>query len=185
MLSATTAFTDTRWSTSKSACPRNSSTPWNTWAGSPTTGMPSEVTLCTCPARSGSWIITLKSLRRSVLFGRLPGGVAADLTDRTLGALTTDKAVRVMRTSQDGKAFSHAVVRGDHVAFVRGVIAQSGQYRWSGPSLLVDRPGQYPLVATEGPYADAVTTVDKALGAKVKTRTWVMIHDPDLSLIHI
>lgn len=125
-------------------------------------------------------VIPLKSLRRSALFGRLPGGVAADLTDRTLGVLTMDKATRVVRTPQDGKAFSHAVVRGDRVAFVRGVVAPSGSYRWSGPSLLVDRPGQvHPMVATEGPYADAVAAAGRALGSGVTARAWVMVHDPE------
>lgn len=87
-------------------------------------------------------IVPAETLMGSNRFGALPGGVAADQVDLVLAELNKLSSVRVLMCQNPDSWFSHAVVCGHRVAFVRGVYGAPGFYRWSGPSLLVQMSRQ-------------------------------------------
>lgn len=122
--------------------------------------------------------VPMRTLKESNTFGTLPGGVAADLLNRDLSALYSNPALRMMRTSVEGKPFSHALVVGERVALVRAVMGGGGIYRWSGPSLLREVPGQYPQEVMRGPYGESVRSFRGLLGPKVRVETWLFLYDP-------
>ena len=98
-------------------------------------------------------IVPESTLMESNRFGSLPGGVAADQIDLVLAELHKIPAVRVLLCENPDAWFSHAVILGRRVAFVRGIIGPGGTYRWSGPTLLADVGGNLPvevLARTDG-----------------------------------
>lgn len=125
--------------------------------------------------------VAMPVLRESNVFGRLPGGVEADLLDRDLGVLVKNEALRIFRVSEEGKPFTHVLIVGAHVALVRAVIAGGGTYRWSGPSLLRDQAGFHPQEVMRGPYEQAVGTFEDKMPEKTVVRSWLFVYTPDAS----
>lgn len=85
-------------------------------------------------------IVPADTLADSNRFGGLPGGVAADQVDLALADLHKLPSVRILLCNNPDAWFSHAVVVGRRVAFVRGITGFPGVYRWSGPTLLAQDP---------------------------------------------
>lgn len=128
-------------------------------------------------------VVAAASLRKNTTFGRLPGRVSPDLLDRNIHALYVIPSVRVMRNSLDRGLFSHAIVNGTRVAFVRAVVGPRGVYRWSGPSLLCQPQGRaellYPVEVLRGPYREFMQTVRGALPKGTTVEEWVFVYTED------
>lgn len=123
--------------------------------------------------------VSMKPLRESNVFGMLPGGVSADLLNRDLSTFCDHPAMRMMRSPEESKPFSHALIVGEKVAIVRSLMASGGRYRWSGPSLLRDQAGSYPQEVMRGPYAQALRTFQSTMGERVEVRAWLFLYDPE------
>lgn len=121
-------------------------------------------------------VVPIASLKVHNMFGRLPGGVAADALDRDLAVFYDLPAMRMVRIEQPGHPFSHLLIVGARAAFVRAVRAPGGRYRWSGPSLLLEQSGTYPQEVMTGPFAQVIRDVGVRLGEGVQLRSWLVVY---------
>lgn len=123
------------------------------------------------------------ALRKNNTFGGLPGGVGPDLLNRTLSALYSVPSVRMMRNPDSNGLFSHAVLNGNKVAFVKAITGFSGLYRWSGPSLLRDRSGTLgagiPEEVLQATYREFSMKVARALPKGVEADAWLFVYTQD------
>lgn len=123
------------------------------------------------------------SLRKNNTFGGLPGGVGPDLLNRTLSALYAIPSVRIMRNSDNDGLFSHAVMNGSKVAFVKAITGYSGLYRWSGPSLLRDRSSTLgtgiPEEVLRATYREFSMKVARMLPKGVQADAWLFVYTQD------
>lgn len=124
-----------------------------------------------------------RDLRKNNLFGGLPGGVAPDLLDSTLAAFYAIPSVRIMRNPEPNGLFSHAVINGNKVAFIKAVSGYSGLYRWSGPSLLLERGSSaaptMPEEVLRGPYSAFSARIADVLPKSVETSSWLFVYTSD------
>lgn len=127
--------------------------------------------------------VTASDLRKNNLFGGLPGGVAPDLLDSTLAAFYAVPSVRIMRNPEANGLFSHAVINGNKVAFIKPITGHSGLYRWSGPSLLLERSRSaaptMPEEVLRGPYSAFSGKIANALPKNIETSSWLFVYTPD------
>lgn len=123
------------------------------------------------------------SLRKNNTFGGLPGGVGPDLLNRTLSALYVIPSVRIMRNFDNDGLFSHAVMNGSKVAFVKAITGYSGLYRWSGPSLLRDRSSTLgtgiPEEVLQATYREFSMKVERMLPKGVQADAWLFVYTQD------
>ena len=125
-------------------------------------------------------VVKMEALKKSNLFGALPGGVEAELVNRDMVPLLhASPAVRAFRTPENTAPFSHILVQGNRVALVRGLVTGSGLYFWSGPSLLREVPGYHPVEVTRVRYREGMQKMKKAVGSKVELKGWLLIFDTD------
>lgn len=123
------------------------------------------------------------ALRKNNTFGDLPGGAGPDLLNRTLSDLYAIPSVRIMRNADENGLFSHAVMNGSKVAFIKAIIGFSGLYRWSGPSLLRDRSGTLgqgiPEEILRATYREFSMKVAQALPKGTQADTWLFVYTQD------
>lgn len=123
------------------------------------------------------------ALRKNNTFGGLPGGVGPDLLNRTLSDLYAIPSVRIMRNADEDGLFSHAVMNGSKVAFVKAITGFSGLYRWSGPSLLRDRSGTLgqgiPEEILRATYREFSMKVAQALPKGAQADAWLFVYTQD------
>lgn len=128
-------------------------------------------------------LVKAQSLRDNNVFGGLPGGVGPDLLNQDLSEFFGVPSVRIMRNADSNGMFSHAVLHGGRVAFVKAVMGVNGLYRWSGPSLLVEPSGQagrvLPQEVMRADYPLYFSQVGGVLPSGVRADAWVFVYTPD------
>lgn len=124
-------------------------------------------------------VLGAKALRENNIFGSLSGDVGSELLQRDCDPLYSIPAVRIIRTPSPDALFSHAVVCGDKVAFVRAVVAAGGRFRWSGPTLFRDGADGWPSEVIRGDYQGAARQLPAIMGKSTQVGLWVLIYPPD------
>lgn len=128
-------------------------------------------------------VVSPTSLRDNNLFGTPAGGAGPDLLNRSLAPLCGTPTVRVMRNQNPNGVFSHAVLNGNRVAFVKSVVAPSGSYRWSGPSLLRDPAGAHgmsiPDEILQAPYPQFAMNAATSTPANAQIGMWLFVYSRD------
>lgn len=122
--------------------------------------------------------IEIDSLRKNNCFGGLPGGVAADLLNNDLSRLFDIPSLRMLRSDDPQRPFSHALLVGDRLVLVRAIQADGGMFRWSGPSLLRQGAEGYPEEIMTGQYAQALAEA-RAAFPEGEVSSWVLIYSQD------
>lgn len=135
-------------------------------------------------------VVKADSLRKNNTFGGLSGGVGPDLLNRSLSAFYDVPSVRMMRNPDNDGLFSHAVLNGHKVAFVKAITGTSGLYRWSGPSLLRDRSEAVgtgiPEEVLRATYREFSMAVRAALPQGVEVDSWLFVYTQDGDrIIHV
>lgn len=127
--------------------------------------------------------VKAESLRKNNTFGGMPGGVGPDLLNRTLSALYAIPSVRIMRNPDNDGLFSHAITNGRKVVFVKGITGFSGLYRWSGPSLLLDRSAAagdgIPVEVLRATYREFSMNLTSRLPKGTQAETWLFVYTQD------
>lgn len=124
-------------------------------------------------------LVDSKTLKANNLYGRLPGGAAADLLDSSLMALCALPSVRILRNPDDTSLFSHAVVSGNRIALVKAILATNGIYRWSGPSLMRDNLRQgniFPEEIVRANYQDMLANPPATIPSSAGVDAWLVIY---------
>lgn len=117
------------------------------------------------------------TLRDNNLIGPAPGGAVEDLVRRDVERLLDIPQLRMFRNATPGLPFRYALLVGDRVALVRGLMARPGDYRWSGPSLLRDVPGEpYPEEVLTGDYAKALRDFQAGMGPRITVESWLIVY---------
>lgn len=119
--------------------------------------------------------LPIKTLRENNVYGSLPGGVAADLLSTDCSAFYAIPSLRMMRSSQENAAFSHALVVGNRIALLRAIQAPQGHYRWSGPSLLRQVENAYPEEVMRGPYGAFLRKI-KQETPDAEIESWLFVY---------
>lgn len=122
--------------------------------------------------------IETDSLKSNNCFGNLPGGVAADLLNTDLFHLFDIPSMRMLRSDDPERPFSHALLVEDRLVLVRAIQAPGGMFRWSGPSLLRQGSEGYPEEIMTGQYAQALADAQKAF-PEGKVSSWLFVYSQE------
>lgn len=129
-------------------------------------------------------VLPLKLLRRNNVFGPAPGDTGSELLERSCDPLYNLPGLRMIRTPAPDALFTHAFVCGSKVALVRALVADAGQFRWSGPTLFREGPDGWPTEVLRGPYDEFLRRSPQRFGRRTAVRSWIVVFSPDGAAVH-